>query len=93
MQYLRETKSEMNHVSWPTRTQTAIYTTLVVVLSVIVSLYLGVFDYIFTSALGRALEFVPAAQAPAIELTELTDTMTPTTTDMQLIPGFEESAQ
>lgn len=88
MQYLRDTRSELNHVSWPTRTQTAIYTVLVMVLSVLVSLYLGLFDTIFTGALGRALDFIPAAQSPAVELTDLTDTMTATTSDLQ-IPGFE----
>ena len=92
-QYLRETRTEMNHVSWPTRTQTAVFTILVVSLSVLVSLYLGVFDYLFTNALGRALEFVPATTPPAVELTDLTDTMAATTTDLNVIPGFEEVTQ
>ncbi len=70
MQYLQETRTELNHVSWPTRTQTSIFTALVISLSILVSLYLGVFDYIFTNALSRALDFVP--QTPnTIDLTEI----------------------
>lgn len=91
MQYFRDTRAELNHVSWPTRTQTAVYTTLVIALSVLVSLYLGVFDYLFTNALGKALQFVPApAVEQAVELTDITDTMAATTTDLNVIPGFEE---
>jgi preprotein translocase subunit SecE len=91
MQYLKDTRSELNHVSWPTRTQTAVFTTLVIVISVIVSLYLGVFDYLFTRAMGKAIEFVPA-QEEVVELPDITDTIAPTTTDLK-IPGFEEVPQ
>ncbi len=47
-QYINETKAELKHVSWPTRNQTIIYTLLVIVISVALSIYLGIFDYIFT---------------------------------------------
>ena len=46
-QYLRETREEMKHVSWPTRKQVISYTALVIVVSIITSLYLGLFDYFF----------------------------------------------
>lgn len=58
-QYLKDTRTELRHVAWPTRLQTIIYTVLVVVLSVAVALYLGFFDFIFTTALSRALLLLP----------------------------------
>ena len=60
-QYLKDTKSELNHVAWPTRTQTVVYTVLVAVLSVGVALYLGLFDFLFTSGLTRAVQIKAAA--------------------------------
>lgn len=61
-QYLKDTRSELNHVAWPTRTQTMIFTSLVIALSILVSLYLGLFDYVFTNALGRGLELLPGQE-------------------------------
>jgi preprotein translocase subunit SecE len=46
--YIRDTKGELKHVSWPTRKQATAFTILVIVLSIIVSLYLGLFDFLFT---------------------------------------------
>ncbi len=48
VEYIRETKGELKHVSWPTRRQAIAFTVLVVALSLIVSVYLGVFDAIFS---------------------------------------------
>ncbi|MCA9361678.1 preprotein translocase subunit SecE [Candidatus Kaiserbacteria bacterium] len=53
--YVRDTATEMKHVSWPTRTQALIYTALVIVISGITALYLGAFDYIFTNLLDRII--------------------------------------
>ncbi|HMP67610.1 MAG TPA: preprotein translocase subunit SecE [Candidatus Paceibacterota bacterium] len=46
--YIKETKSELKHVSWPTRKQAIIYTILVIIISIIVAIYVGLFDYLFT---------------------------------------------
>lgn len=43
--------TEMKHVKWPTSTQAAIYTVLVVIISAIVALILSGFDYLFTNLL------------------------------------------
>lgn len=51
--YIKDTRGEMRHVSWPTRSQTLVFTALVIVLSVATAIYLGAFDYLFS----RALEF------------------------------------
>jgi preprotein translocase SecE subunit len=54
-QYLKDTRSELHHVAWPTRNETIVYTILVAGISVFVALYLGLFDFLFTSGLSRAL--------------------------------------
>lgn len=59
IQYLKDTRGELRHVAWPTQTQTIIYTILVIALSILVALYLGFFDYVFTTTLSRGLEFLP----------------------------------
>jgi len=51
MQYLRETRGEMKHVSWPTRKQALINTVLVILLSILVALLLGFFDFVFSKLL------------------------------------------
>ena len=62
IQYFKDTRGELNHVAWPTRVQTIIYTTLVMVLSVVVALYLGLFDYFFTTALSKGLQYLPQSE-------------------------------
>lgn len=49
--YLKDTIAEMKHVSWPTNKQSAVYTVLVVVVSIIVALYIGLFDFVFQRGL------------------------------------------
>lgn len=49
--YLQDTAAEMKHVSWPTQTQAIVYTLLVIVVSTLVALFLGAFDYLFTQLL------------------------------------------
>ncbi len=49
--YLKDTVAEMRHVSWPTNKQSVVYTVLVVVISVVVALYIGLFDFVFQRGL------------------------------------------
>jgi preprotein translocase SecE subunit len=69
-QYLKDTQNELHHVAWPTRNQTIVYTILVAVISVGLSMYLGMFDFIFTTGLTRAIgayvDNTSATQAPAV---------------------------
>jgi preprotein translocase SecE subunit len=58
--YLQETRAELRHVAWPTQTQTIVYTVMVALLSVGVSLYLGFFDFMFTSTLTRVISALPS---------------------------------
>lgn len=60
-QYLKDTRAELNHVAWPTRTQTIVYTVLVAVISLGVAAYLGFFDFIFTTGLSRIITNLPAS--------------------------------
>jgi len=53
--YFRDTAAEMKHVSWPTQSQTIIYTLLVVLISGLVSLFLAGFDYVFTTILNQVV--------------------------------------
>ncbi|KKW19271.1 MAG: Preprotein translocase, SecE subunit [Parcubacteria group bacterium GW2011_GWA2_51_10] len=64
IQYVKDTRGELRHVAWPTRFQTIVYTILVIVLSLLVAAYLGLFDYLFTSGLRNALEVLPEGSAP-----------------------------
>ena len=49
--YLRETKTELRGVSWPSRSQTVNFTFLVIGFSFLVAALLGAFDFIFISLL------------------------------------------
>lgn len=43
-QYIREVRTEMTHVTWPTKNEAMVYTALVVVLSAVVAVFAGVLD-------------------------------------------------
>ena len=49
--YIRDTKGEMKHVSWPTRAQSIAFTILVIAISLFTAAYLGFFDFIFNKIL------------------------------------------
>ena len=53
--YLKETKAEMKHVNWPTRKQAIGYTAIVIGISIVFSIFLGVFDYLFQIGLGKLI--------------------------------------
>lgn len=54
-EYIKETRAEMKHVTWPSRRQSIIYTVVVIVISVVTGLFLGFFDFIFTQILGKII--------------------------------------
>lgn len=56
IEYLKDTKAEMKHVSWPTKNQTISYTVLVIIFSVAVALFLGFFDAAFRKLLETVLK-------------------------------------
>ena len=88
IQYLKDTQGELRHVAWPTRMQTIVYTVLVAVLSIVVALYLGIFDYLFTTSLARFLNVLPAptsvsTQAPTATSSQLLELLDFSTTSQQ----------
>lgn len=52
LNYLRDSRGELKHVSWPTQQQTIIYTTIVIVLSILTGVYLGLLDFLFAEGLS-----------------------------------------
>lgn len=50
-EYVKETKGELAHVNWPTRKQAVFYTAIVVGISLVFSVFLGAFDFLFTLGL------------------------------------------
>ena len=53
--YLKETKAELAHVNWPSRKQSLKFTLVVVVISVVVAFFLGLFDLIFSRILNLVI--------------------------------------
>lgn len=48
LNFLREVRSEMERVSWPSRDQTVRLSTIVIVLTAGVAVYIGLLDSLFT---------------------------------------------
>jgi len=57
IEYLKETKTELKHVIWPSRKQTLYFTLIVIVLSGLIAYFLGVFDFIFSKGLEKTISF------------------------------------
>lgn len=48
IKYFNDTASEMKQVTWPTQKQSILYTILVLAITLVVALYIGAFDYLFS---------------------------------------------
>ena len=55
IQYLRDVRSELTHVSWPTTTQAIGSTGLVILIVVLVAVILGAADALFTFGLEQII--------------------------------------
>ncbi|MCK5059953.1 MAG: preprotein translocase subunit SecE [Candidatus Pacebacteria bacterium] len=53
--YIKETRSELRHVSWPTRRQTIAFTMIVIAISLATAFFLGFFDFVFSFILGKLI--------------------------------------
>jgi preprotein translocase subunit SecE len=53
--YIKDTKGELTHVSWPTKRQAVSYTIAVVIISIVTAFFLGFFDYIFSIGLSKLI--------------------------------------
>jgi len=47
VRYFRETRAELRKVTWPTRDEAKNLTIIIVIVTVAMALFLGLFDYIF----------------------------------------------
>jgi len=50
--FIKEVKDELKKVVWPTKNEVIRLTSIVILVSVMVGLFLGLMDYIFTNLLG-----------------------------------------
>jgi preprotein translocase subunit SecE len=55
IEYLKEVKAEMKNVTWPSRSQTMFFTLAVLIVSVFIAYYLGLFDKLFSFGLQKLL--------------------------------------
>jgi len=53
--FLQESRQEFKRVNWPTRKETTRYTLFVIGLSIALSIFLGVIDFIFVQVLKKSL--------------------------------------
>ncbi|OGZ20416.1 MAG: preprotein translocase subunit SecE [Candidatus Nealsonbacteria bacterium RIFCSPHIGHO2_01_FULL_43_31] len=51
--FLKEVKLEIKKVNWPTRHQTIKYTLIVLGISLVIALFLGGLDFLFTKLLEK----------------------------------------
>lgn len=49
--YIRATIAEMKHVKWPTQHQAMMYTALVVGISAVITVFVALADFVFTSGI------------------------------------------
>ncbi len=52
-EFLKEFKVEMTHVTWPTRQQAIYFTSVVVLLSLAVALFLGLSDFLLRAGISK----------------------------------------
>ncbi len=45
--YIKNSKSELKKVAWPTKKQTLNHTLLVIAFSLVVAIFLGILDFVF----------------------------------------------
>ena len=51
--YFKEVKLEMKKVNWPSKEETTKYTLIVIGMALVVALYLGSLDFIFSTLLEK----------------------------------------
>lgn len=51
--YVKDTRGELAHVSWPTRKQSIVFTAITVAISIATAIYLGFLDYVLSLILQK----------------------------------------
>ena len=55
IKYIKDTRAEFSHVTWPTKGQVIVATVAVVVISLVVGYMLGAFDVLFAWILEKII--------------------------------------
>ena len=55
LEYFKQVRAELRHVSWPSRRQTTVFTVVVIAVSLATAVYLGLLDYIFSALLQKLI--------------------------------------
>jgi preprotein translocase subunit SecE len=50
--YIKDTRGEMRHVTWPGREQVIAFTIIVIAISIATAIFLGLFDLLFSKLLS-----------------------------------------
>ncbi len=58
IKYIKATAAELRQVNWPTQKEAISYTVLVIVVSAVVALYVGVFDYLFSQGINAIVNTI-----------------------------------
>lgn len=95
--YLKDTRGELKHVSWPTQRQAISLTILVILISLFVAFFLGFFDFIFTTLLDIFIFNDPSGGSLPIDIPvddhagamQQDVSGTPLDTNLQLIPNTD----
>jgi len=53
VEYIKETRGEMKHMNWPTKSQATNYTLVVIGLSVVTALILALADFVFSLGIEK----------------------------------------
>lgn len=90
--YIKDSKGEIKHVSWPTKAQATAYTILVIVLSIVLAVYLGVFDWILTFGLEETIgkqgsSFDPADHIMDDELDAMIEDVSGASSTLEFTPN------
>lgn len=56
IKFLKEVRSELKRVTWPTKKEAIRLTSVVIAVSIVVGIYIGVLDYLFTKIMELLLK-------------------------------------
>ena len=54
--FLKEVRSELKRVTWPTKNEAIRLTSMVIAVSIVVGIYIGALDYLFTKIMELLLK-------------------------------------
>jgi preprotein translocase subunit SecE len=58
VRYIRETRGEIRKVTWPTREESRRLTAIVLGVTAVMSLFLGILDFIFSNLIQELVKFL-----------------------------------